>query len=71
MASSLNVPSAVANNLPLAIYGAILVIAMLAAPHGIQGALKRLLALARARWGHSSASGKKGVMDWDDPAPNP
>jgi branched-chain amino acid transport system permease protein len=71
MASSLNVPSSVANNLPLAIYGAILVIAMLAAPHGIQGALKRLLALARARWGHTSASGKKGVMDWDDPAPDP
>src|SRR5216683_3077283 len=71
MASSLNVPSSVANNLPLAIYGAILVIAMLAAPHGIQGALTRLLALARTRWGHSSASGKKGVMDWDDPAPNP
>jgi hypothetical protein len=47
------------------------VIAMLVAPHGIQGALKRLLALARARWGHAAASGKKGVMDWDDPAPNP
>jgi hypothetical protein len=68
MASTLNVPSAVANNLPLAIYGAILVIAMLAAPHGIQGALRRLLAMARARWGHSPAGGKKGVMDWDDPA---
>jgi len=71
MASSLNVPSSVANNVPLAIYGATLVIAMLVAPHGIQGALKRLLALARARWGHSPASGKKGVMDWDDPAPDP
>ena len=71
MASSLNVPSSVANNLPLAIYGAILVIAMLVAPHGIQGALKRLLALARARWAHIPAGQKKGVMDWDDPAPDP
>jgi len=71
MASTLNVPSSVANNLPLAIYGAILVIAMLAAPHGIQGALRRLLAMARARWAHIPAGGKKGVMDWDDPAPDP
>jgi branched-chain amino acid transport system permease protein len=71
MASTLNVPSSVANNLPLAIYGGILVIAMLAAPHGIQGALRRLLALARARFGHIPGAGKKGVMDWDDPAPNP
>src|SRR5207245_1060955 len=71
MASTLNVPSSVANNLPLAIYGAILVIAMLAAPHGIQGALRRLLAMARARWAHIPAGGKKGVMDWDAPAPDP
>jgi branched-chain amino acid transport system permease protein len=71
MASSLNVPSAVANNLPLAIYGAILVIAMLAAPHGIQGALRSLVALARTRWAHLPAGEKKGVMDWDDPAPDP
>jgi branched-chain amino acid transport system permease protein len=71
MASKLNVPSAIANNLPLAIYGGILVIAMLVAPHGIQGALRRILAIGRARWGHTPAGGQKGVVDWDDPAPDP
>ena len=71
MASTLNVPSAIANNLPLAIYGGILVIAMLVAPHGIQGALRRMLAFGRARWGQTPAGGQKGVVDWDDPAPDP
>jgi branched-chain amino acid transport system permease protein len=67
MASGMSLPSAVTNNLPLAIYGAVLVIAMLAMPYGIDGGLRRLLAMARARWagGHSN---QKGVMDWDDPA---
>jgi len=68
MASSLNVPSSIANNLPLAIYGGILVIAMLVAPHGIQGAFRRILTIGRARWGHTPAGGQKGVVDWDDPA---
>jgi branched-chain amino acid transport system permease protein len=36
--------SAVADNLPLAIYGAVLVVAMLVFPHGIQGGLGRLRA---------------------------
>src|ERR1700682_1398631 len=70
MASTLNLPSSIANNLPLAIYGGILVIAMLVAPHGIQGALRRLLAIGRARWGHTPGGGQKGVVDWDDPAPD-
>ncbi len=70
MASTLNLPSAIANNLPLAIYGGILVIAMLVAPHGIQGALVRIFAIGRARWGHTPATGQKGVVDWDDPAPD-
>ena len=68
MASRLNVPSSIADNLPLAIYGGILVIAMLVAPHGIQGALRRILAIGRARWGHTPGGGQKGVVDWDDPA---
>jgi branched-chain amino acid transport system permease protein len=68
--STLKLPSAVADNLPLAIYGGILVIAMLVAPHGIQGALGRILALGRARWGHTPGGGQKGVVDWDDPAPD-
>src|ERR1700674_90724 len=70
MASTLNLPSSIANNLPLAIYGGILVIAMLVAPHGIQGALRRLLAIGRARWGHMPGGGQKGVVDWDDSAPD-
>jgi len=69
MASTLKLPSSVADNLPLAIYGGILVIAMLVAPHGIQGALGRILAIGRARWGHTPGGGQKGVVDWDDPAP--
>ena len=70
MASGLSLPSSVADNLPLAIYGGILVIAMLVAPHGIQGALRRILAYGRARWGNTPGGGQKGVVDWDDPAPD-
>ena len=70
MASRLSLPSSVADNLPLAIYGCILVIAMLVAPHGIQGALRRILAYGRARWGNTPGGGQKGVVDWDDPAPD-
>src|SRR5438132_9320240 len=69
LASSVHLPSAVADNLPLAIYGGILVIAMLVAPHGIQGALRRILAIGRARREHTPGGGQKGVVDWDDPAP--
>src|SRR2546429_247255 len=69
MASTVHLPSAVADNLPLAIYGGILVIAMLVAPHGIQGALRRILAIGRARWEYPPRGGQKGVVDWDDPAP--
>lgn len=62
-ASSLGLPSSVSNNLPLAIYGAVLVVAMLAMPYGIDGGLRRLLALARARWA-GGPSNQKGVVDW-------
>lgn len=67
MASGLNLPSSVANNLPLAIYGGVLVLAMLVVPYGIDGGIRRLLALARARWAGPS-SNRRGVVDWDDPA---
>lgn len=67
MASSLNLPSSVANNLPLAIYGAVLVVAILVAPYGIQGGLQRLLAFGHARVRRSPAGEGKGVVDWDDP----
>jgi branched-chain amino acid transport system permease protein len=68
--ASTKLPSAVADNLPLAIYGGILVIAMLVAPKGIQGVLGRILAIGRARWGNTPGGGQKGVVDWDDPAPD-
>ena len=67
LGSGLGLPSSVANNLPLAIYGAVLVVAMLVAPYGIQGGLRRLFGLARARWVRASSS-QKGVVDWDEPA---
>jgi branched-chain amino acid transport system permease protein len=67
MASGLNLPSSVANNLPLAIYGSVLIVAMLVVPYGIDGGIRRLLALARARWAGPS-SNRRGVVDWDDPA---
>jgi branched-chain amino acid transport system permease protein len=47
LAGSLNLSSDVANNLPVAVYGAVLVIAMLAFPRGIQGALVTLVRLGR------------------------
>src|SRR2546425_1351900 len=68
MASRLHLPSSVADNLPLAIYGGILVIAMLVAPPGIPGALPRIFTFGRARWGRTPGGGQKGVVDWDDPA---
>lgn len=42
LASGLNLSSDVANNVPLAIYGVVLVVAMLAFPSGIQGGVHRL-----------------------------
>ena len=45
LAGNLNLSSDITNNLPLAVYGAVLVIAMLVLPRGIQGTL---VALARA-----------------------
>ena len=68
LASSLGLPSAVANNLPLAIYGAVLVVAMLVAPYGIQGALQRLLASGSARVRRSRPGSEKEVVDWDEPS---
>ena len=47
LAGNLNLSSDVANNLPLAVYGGVLVIAMLAFPRGIQGALVSLVRLGR------------------------
>jgi branched-chain amino acid transport system permease protein len=42
-------PDRVANNLPLALYGAVLIAVMLLAPAGIQGTLRRLAGRAAAR----------------------
>jgi branched-chain amino acid transport system permease protein len=46
-ADGLSLPDNVANNLPLALYGAVLIAVMLLAPAGIQGTLRRLIHRAR------------------------
>jgi len=45
--NSLNLPSGVASNLALIIYGAVLIVVMILAPAGIQGGVRRLLGLPR------------------------
>jgi branched-chain amino acid transport system permease protein len=45
LSGTLNLSTDVSNNLPLAVYGAVLVIAMLVLPRGIQGSIGSL-----ARW---------------------
>jgi branched-chain amino acid transport system permease protein len=58
LAHSFSLSSNVSNNLPLAIYGLVLIIAMLAWPTGIQGGVRRIGALARrTRAGRSQAPG--------------
>jgi branched-chain amino acid transport system permease protein len=49
LASNLNLSSDITNNLPLAVYGAVLVFAMLVFPRGIQGAVATLAGASR-RW---------------------
>ncbi|HTU79919.1 MAG TPA: branched-chain amino acid ABC transporter permease [Solirubrobacteraceae bacterium] len=48
LAHSFSLSAQVSANLPLAIYGVVLIGAMLAWPSGIQGGLRRIVALARA-----------------------
>jgi branched-chain amino acid transport system permease protein len=47
LSSNLNLSSDITNNLPLAVYGAVLVIAMLVLPRGIQGSLASLVRSAQ------------------------
>jgi branched-chain amino acid transport system permease protein len=47
LAHSFSLSNQVSANLPLAIYGAVLIGAMLAWPSGIQGAVRRIIAIAR------------------------
>ena len=47
LAHSFSLSSNVSNNLPLAIYGLVLIVAMLVWPTGIQGGVRRIGALAR------------------------
>jgi branched-chain amino acid transport system permease protein len=49
LASSLSLSSDIGNNLPLAIYGAVLVLAVLVFPGGIQGGVVKLRSAVRAR----------------------
>ena len=44
---SLSLGANARNNLPIALYGALLIVVLLAAPSGIQGAIRRVAALAR------------------------
>jgi len=50
LATAFNLPSSISNNLPQAIFGAVLVLAVLAFPRGIQGGLTRLGGVGLARW---------------------
>jgi len=67
IARSFSLSNQVSANLPLAIYGVVLIAAMLAWPSGIQGALRRIAGLARRSWLGSreldshSTSGSGGV----------
>jgi branched-chain amino acid transport system permease protein len=59
IAHSFSLSSNVSNNLPLAIYGLVLIVAMLVWPSGIQGGVRRIVALTRRiRAGESPARDK-------------
>jgi branched-chain amino acid transport system permease protein len=45
LSKALSLPAKVGANLPLAVYGVVLIVVMLAAPQGIQGAVRRVAAL--------------------------
>jgi branched-chain amino acid transport system permease protein len=49
LSEAVNLPVALQGNLPLALFGAVFVVAMLAFPHGIQGGLVRLWRLRASR----------------------
>jgi branched-chain amino acid transport system permease protein len=49
LAGNLNLPSDISNNLPLATYGAVLVLSMLLLPRGIQGTMASLAGAVRRR----------------------
>jgi branched-chain amino acid transport system permease protein len=49
LAHSFSLSTNVSNNLPLAIYGLVLIVAMLVWPSGIQGAVQRIIGLLRRR----------------------
>jgi branched-chain amino acid transport system permease protein len=51
VANSLSLPDKVGSNLPLALYGLTLILAMLVFPFGLQGLIRRVWAGARARVG--------------------
>src|SRR6202040_4140572 len=63
LAHSFSLPANVSNNLPLAIYGLVLIVAMLVWPSGIQGGVRRIVALARRM-----PAGESGVHDKNLPS---
>jgi branched-chain amino acid transport system permease protein len=56
MNDTIRLPSAVRDELPLALFGAVFIIAMLAFPHGIQGGISRLVLWRRARRRRAAAA---------------
>lgn len=61
-ADGLSLPDNVANNLPFALYGAVLIAVMLLAPAGIQGTLRRLVHRARrGSAGRASTTSAEGT----------
>ena len=64
IAHSVSLPTNVTNNLPLAIYGVALIVVMLAAPQGIQGAVRGVSRWARGRL---TASPRPAVIDVPKP----
>jgi branched-chain amino acid transport system permease protein len=75
IANSFSLSTNVSHNLPLAIYGIVLIVAMLAWPSGIQGAIRALsgrLRSARARRaGPPPAAAPPATVDRDQPADRP
>ena len=59
LSNALSLPAKVEANLPLAVYGVVLIVVMLAAPQGIQGAVRRAAALVRGQRFRARAAEKE------------
>ena len=66
LAKALSLSSEVKDNLPPALYGLALIVAMLAFPHGIQGALNRIWGGVRSRLGGPDQEGPEETYEGGD-----